>query len=286
MPPAEIQLSDNSRQVLRKRYLRKGLDGQPIEDIPGMFRRVAHAVAEPDATYGYDVQSTEDTFYGLLAGLRFFPNSPTFTGAGTPLGQLAACFVLPISDDLGRNSDGIFQTLRDAALIQQTGGGNGFSFSRCAPRTTPSPPARASRPARSASCASTISPSARWRKAARDAAPTWPSCAWTTPISKISSPARLRKGRSATSTSPSASPMRSCRPWRPTATSPLVSPRNGSVWRTVRARDLFDKIVTYAHHNGEPGALFLDAANRANPVPHLYDTGSNKSVRRTMVGSL
>ena len=98
LPPADIDLSENSRQVLHKRYLRKGLDGQPVETIPGMFRRVARAVAEPDAAHGYDVASTEEAFYGLLTDLRFFPNSPTFTGAGTPLGQLAACFVLP---DLG-----------------------------------------------------------------------------------------------------------------------------------------------------------------------------------------
>jgi ribonucleoside-diphosphate reductase alpha chain len=133
-PPVDIAISENGRQVLQKRYLRKGPDGKPIEDIEGMFRRVAHAVAEPDAAYGYDASSTEDSFYGLLASLRFFPNSPTFTGAGTPLGQLAACFVMPISDDLGKKSDGIFQTLRDAALIQQTGGGNGFSFSKLRPK--------------------------------------------------------------------------------------------------------------------------------------------------------
>jgi len=133
-PPTEIGLSDNSRQVLHKRYLRRGLDGKPAETIEGMFRRVARAVAEPDGSYGYDAATTEESFYALLTSLRFFPNSPTFTGAGTPLGQLAACFVLPISDDMGRQSDGIFQTLRDAALIQQTGGGNGFSFSRLRPK--------------------------------------------------------------------------------------------------------------------------------------------------------
>ncbi len=110
-PPAEIALSENSKQVLRKRYLRRGLDGNPTESIEGMFRRVARAVAEPDTLYGYATQSTEESFYGLLASRRFFPNSPTFTGAGTPLGQLAACFVLPIADDMGRTEDGIFQTL-------------------------------------------------------------------------------------------------------------------------------------------------------------------------------
>ena len=79
-PPTEIGLSDNSRQVLHKRYLRRGLDGKPVETIEGMFRRVARAVAEPDAAYGYDAATTEESFYGLLTSLRFFPNSPTFTG--------------------------------------------------------------------------------------------------------------------------------------------------------------------------------------------------------------
>src|SRR5690606_35282299 len=93
-----------------------------------------HHIALPDAEYDDDVDSTEETFFKLLTELRFLPNSPTFTGAGTPLGQLAACFVLPIDDDMGRESSGIFQTLRDAALIQQTGGGNGCACSRLRPK--------------------------------------------------------------------------------------------------------------------------------------------------------
>src|SRR5512142_469824 len=129
-----IQLTDNARVVLMKRYVRRGPDGKPSETPEGMFQRVAQAVAEPDAEYGLDVKATERAFYRLLTDLRFFPNSPTFTGAGTPLGQLAACFVIPISDDMGRDSAGIFQTLRDAALIQQTGGGNGFSFGQLRPK--------------------------------------------------------------------------------------------------------------------------------------------------------
>src|SRR5512135_3741302 len=129
-----VKLTDNARVVLMKRYVRRGPDGKPSETPEGMFQRVAHAVAEPDAEYGGDVEATTRAFYRLLTDLRFFPNSPTFTGAGTPLGQLAACFVIPINDDMGRDSAGIFQTLRDAALIQQTGGGNGFSFGRLRPK--------------------------------------------------------------------------------------------------------------------------------------------------------
>ncbi len=130
----KVELTDNARQVLMKRYVRRGDDGKPAESVEEMFWRVAYNVAKVEEAWGEDVSKRAAEYYDLLTTRKFFPNSPTFTGAGTPLGQLAACFVLPISDDMGRNSEGIFQTLRDAALIQQTGGGNGFSFSRLRPK--------------------------------------------------------------------------------------------------------------------------------------------------------
>src|SRR5512133_2806711 len=129
-----VQLTDNARQVLIRRYVRRGEDGQPAETVEGMFWRVAYHIAVVENTWQGDVLARARMFYQILTGKRFFPNSPTFTGAGTPLGQLAACFVLPITDDMGRDEAGIFQTLRNAALIQQTGGGNGFSFSRLRPK--------------------------------------------------------------------------------------------------------------------------------------------------------
>jgi len=129
----KVELTENARQVLLKRYVRRGPDGQPAESVEEMFWRVAIHVARVEEKYETDVNALARKYYTLLTSKSFFPNSPTFTGAGTPLGQLAACFVLPIDDDMGRESSGIFQTLRDAALIQQTGGGNGFSFSRIRP---------------------------------------------------------------------------------------------------------------------------------------------------------
>jgi ribonucleoside-diphosphate reductase alpha chain len=137
--PAEIppvDLTENARQVLVRRYVRRGADGEPVETVEEMFWRVAYHVAAVENQWGGDVMERARQFFHLLTQKAFFPNSPTFTGAGTPLGQLAACFVLPISDDMGRDPAGIFQTLRDAALIQQTGGGNGFSFSRLRPKKT------------------------------------------------------------------------------------------------------------------------------------------------------
>ena len=270
-PPTEIGLSDNSRQVLHKRYLRRGLDGKPAETIEGMFRRVARAVAEPDGTYGYDAATTEESFYALLTSLRFFPNSPTFTGAGTPLGQLAACFVLPISDDMGRRSDGIFQTLRDAALIQQTGGGNGFSFSRLRPK--------GDSVASSAGVATgPVGFLQVYDIAFGEVAQGGTRRGANMAVLRVDHPdieqfisCKEKEGHISNFNISVGITDAFMQAVEADADFPLVSPRDGSVWRTVRARDLFDKIVTYAHHNGEPGTLFLDAANRSNPVPHLYE---------------
>jgi ribonucleoside-diphosphate reductase alpha chain len=127
-----VQLTDNAASVFVKRYVRKAPDGTPLETIEETFRRVADAVAAAEPIE--QQQTTADKFYGMMTSLDFLPNSPTFTGAGTPLGNLAACYVLDIEDDMGTSPEGIFSTLRTAALIQQTGGGNGFSFSDLRPK--------------------------------------------------------------------------------------------------------------------------------------------------------
>jgi len=257
--------------VLRRRYLRRGPDGQPIETVEEMFRRVAHHIALVEADHGNDVAATEETFYRLLTDLRFFPNSPTFTGAGTPLGQLAACFVLPISDDMGRDQAGIFQTLRDAALIQQTGGGNGFAFSRLRPKGD-----------------------YVHSSAGKATGPVGFLRVYDQAFGEIAQGGTRRGANMAVLRvdHPDIFEFISCKASEYAITNfnisvgvtdkfiqavkddddfDLINPRDGKVWRTVRARDIFDEIVKYAHRNGEPGVLFLDAANRANPVPHLYE---------------
>src|SRR5688500_12078383 len=133
-PPAgPVTLSQNARTVLEKRYLVKNESGKPVESPEDLFWRVATIVAEADRRYGASegaVSALAEEFYGLMTQRRFEPNSPTLMNAGRPLGQLSACFVLPVDDALSNGRDGIYDTLRSMALIHQSGGGTGFSFSR------------------------------------------------------------------------------------------------------------------------------------------------------------
>src|SRR5688572_7465869 len=126
-------LSQNARTVLQKRYLVKNESGKPTESPEDLFWRVATVVAEADRRYGASDKSVTglaEEFYHLMTQRRFEPNSPTLMNAGRPLGQLSACFVLPVEDALSNGSNGIYDTLRSMALIHQSGGGTGFSFSR------------------------------------------------------------------------------------------------------------------------------------------------------------
>lgn len=264
-------LSENGRAVLERRYLRKGFDGRPIETASEMFLRVANHVASAEVSTAGSVSDTAERFYDLLANIRFLPNSPTFTGAGTPLGQLAACFVLPISDDMGRNESGIFQTLRDAALIQQTGGGNGFSFSSLRPK------------------GAVVKTSA-----GRATGPVGFLRVYDQAFGEIAQGGTRRGANMAVLrvSHPDVREFITCKTSENQITNfnisvgltdefmeavihdddyDLINPQDEEVWETVKARDLFDLIVTHAHHNGEPGILFIDSANRSNPVPHLYE---------------
>jgi ribonucleoside-diphosphate reductase alpha chain len=266
----EINLTPNSIKVLEKRYLRRDIDGTLLETPAGMFYRLAYHLAQVETEHGGDVEGTTETFYKLLTERRFYPNSPTFTGAGTPLGQLAACFVLPIEDDMGKSSDGIFSTLRVAALIQQTGGGNGFSFSRLRPKNdvVHTSAGRATGP---------VGFLRVYDQAFGEIAQGGSRRGANMGVLRVDHPdieefitCKAEEGKIANfniSVAITDEFMQAVQTDRDFA---LRNPRDGKVWKMVRARALFDKIVEYAHHNGEPGALFIDAANRSNPVPHLY----------------
>ncbi len=297
MPPnlPKANLTENGRKVLTKRYLRRGPDGEPIETIEEMFWRVAWHVAKVEEKWAGNPEQRAIEFYHLLISKKFFPNSPTFTGAGTPLGQLAACFVLPINDDMGRDSAGIFQTLRDAALIQQTGGGNGFSFSRLRPKgaLVKSSAGQATGPVgflRVYDHAFGEIAQGGTRRGANMAVlrvdhpdiEEFITC-------KTDENQITNFNISVGITDAFMRAVQNDEEWElrfPDVTAPEYSGWNGTleeaekagipirVYKKVRARKLFDKIVKQAHHNGEPGVLFLDAANRSNPVPHLYQLES------------
>jgi ribonucleoside-diphosphate reductase alpha chain len=288
---AAIDLTENARQVLVRRYVRRGKAGSPIETVEEMFWRVAYHVAAPETHWAGDVLERARQFYGLLTSKCFFPNSPTFTGAGTPLGQLAACFVLPISDDMGRDPAGIFQTLRDAALIQQTGGGNGFSFSHLRPKgaLVKSSAGQATGP---------VGFLRVYDKAFGEVAQGGTRRGANMSVLRVDHPdieefitcktdenAITNFNISVGITDAFMQAVQDDAPWDlrfPDVKSPEYKGFSGTleqaeaaavpinVYKTVRARELFEKIARQAHHNGEPGVLFLDASNRFNPVPHLY----------------
>lgn len=266
-----LTLSGNARQVLSKRYLRRGPNGE-VETPAGLFYRVARFVGRADLEHGATTRMADQTigrFYQLLSTARFLPNTPTFTGAGTPLGQLAACFVLPLADDMGKEPEGIFNTLRDAALIQQTGGGNGFSFGRLRRKG-----ARVSTSQGAAS--GPVSFLEVFDKAFGAVAQGGSRRGANMAVLPVSHPdilefitCKAEEGRIANFNISVAVTDAFMFAVREDGPFDLINPEDGSVARTVQARDIYREIVKYAHKNGEPGMLFIDAANASNPVPHI-----------------
>lgn len=279
----------NGRSVLERRYLLRNDEGKPAETIPQMFWRVASNVAAANhANVPNDITTKTSwavKYFKEMSSLQFFPNSPTFSGAGTPLGQLAACFVLAIDDDMGKDSnEGIFSTLRTAALIQQTGGGVGFSFSRLRPKgaLVHSSKGVASGPISFLRVYDTAFDAIAQGGTRRGA---------NMAVLRVDHPdieefidCKTVEGRLTNfNISVGVTEEFMCAVVADKDFD-LIDPHTKRVSRTVRAKDLFNKITENAYRNGEPGILFLDTANRANPVPHLYTLESTNPCGEQFLG--
>ena len=261
----ELKLSVNALKVLERRYLIKDEEGKIVETPAGMFRRVARDIAQAERNYGNDPSEYEEKFYKLLASLDFLPNSPTLMNAGTPLQQLAACFVLPVEDSMER----IFETVKNAALIHQSGGGTGFSFSRLRPKddVVHSTGGIASGPVsfmKVFDVATEVIKQGGRRRGANMA------------ILRVDHPdifefvtAKRREGILTNFNLSVAVTDRFMEAVKKDERFPLINPRTGKKVIEAKAKDLFNIIVTSAWESGEPGLVFIDRINQDNPTPVL-----------------
>ena len=272
-PPAgPVTLSPNARTVLEKRYLVRDAKGKPVESPEDMFWRVATTVAEADARYGIGegkVNSLAEQFYFLMTQRRFEPNSPTLMNAGRPLGQLSACFVLPVDDALSNGATGIYDTLRAMALIHQSGGGTGFSFSRLRAKGSMvrSTTGVASGPVSFMKLYDSSTDAVKQGGTRRGA---------NMGILRVDHPDILdfiackEDLTQVTNFNISvAITARFMAAVKADTDYELIDPGTKKPAGKLRARDVWDKMILGAWRTGEPGVFYIDEANRYNPVPHL-----------------
>ncbi len=261
----KVQLSPTGLLILKKRYLRRDEQGRCAESPEEMFTRVARNVAGANALYGEDTRDAENTFYDMMAGLEFLPNSPTLMNAGRRLQQLAACFVLPVKDSI----EHIFDMVKYSALIHQSGGGTGFSFSRLRPKddivsTSGGPASGPVSFIRIFNEATEVINQGGFRRGANMA------------VLHVTHPDILEfidcKNRQGVLTNFNVSvgvTEAFMEAVEGDGEYGLINPRTGKMVKRLKAREVFGRLVEEAWRTGEPGILFLDTINAANPTPKL-----------------
>ena len=273
-PSTPASLSQNARTVLEKRYLVKDKSGKPVETPEDMFWRVATVVAEADRRYGASdeqVIAAANTFYELMTQRRFEPNSPTLMNAGRPLGQLSACFVLPVDDALSNGHAGIYDTLRSMALIHQSGGGTGFSFSRLRAKGSMvrSTTGVASGPVSFMNLYDASTDAVKQGGTRRGANMGILRVDHPDILEFIACKEDLTKIVNFNiSVGITDAYMKAL---EADADYDLIDPISKKAVGTMKAKDVWDKMIVGAWRTGEPGVFFIDEANRYNPVPHLGD---------------
>lgn len=260
----DLKLDVNALKVLQERYLLKDEDGHIIETPTQMFRRVAKTIAEPDARYGLDTKKTEEEFFIAMRNLVFLPNSPTLMNAGTKLGQLSACFVLPIEDSL----DGIFTTLKNMALIQQSGGGTGFSFSRLREKgaMVKSTKGIASGPISFMRIFDITTEIIKQGGKRRGANIGILGCTHPDIADFVTAKSGKRLTNFNISVAATDSFMRKV---QRNKTLVLRSLKTGKIIQKINAAVIFEMIVRNAWETGDPGLLFIDEINRKHPLRNV-----------------
>jgi ribonucleoside-diphosphate reductase alpha chain len=268
----EWVLSENARTVLERRYLRKDPEGRLIETPEEMFRRVARHIAKAEEAYGDAslAREIEEAFYRMMTEFKFLPNSPTLMNAGRRLGQLAACFVLPVEDSM----EGIFDALKNAALIHKSGGGTGFAFSRLRPKNSKvgTTGGIASGPVSFMKIFNTATEQVKQGGTRRGA---------NMAILRVDHPDIMefiycKKNHKELnnfniSVGVTDAFMEAAKQGR---TYDLIDPRDRRKTGEVDASEVYHNLVYQAWENGDPGILFLDRINRDNPTPALGEIES------------